>query len=39
MAEIGDAVNQRDSDRLLAQGRFLEERFGRQDGELNLPKR
>jgi hypothetical protein len=39
MAEIGDAVNQRDSDRLLAQGRFLEERFGRQDSELNLPKR
>ena len=38
MAEIGDAVNQRDSDRLLAQGRFLEERFGRPDGELNLPK-
>ena len=39
MAEIGDAVNQRDSDRLLAQGRFLEERFGRRKGELNLPKR
>ena len=39
MAEIGDAVNQRDSDRLLAQGRFLEERFGRPNGELNLPKR
>src|SRR5215471_16536159 len=38
MAEIGDAVNQRDSDRLLAQGRFLEERFGRR-GELKLPKR
>jgi len=39
MAEIGDAVNQRDSDRLLAQGRFLEERFGRQSSELNLPRR
>jgi hypothetical protein len=39
MAEIGDAVNQRDSDKLLAQGRFLEERFGRHDGELNLPGR
>lgn len=39
MAEIGDAVNQRDSDRLLAQGRFLEERFGGPNGELNLPKR
>jgi hypothetical protein len=39
MAEIGDAVNRRDSDRLLAQGRFLEERFGRRGGELKLPKR
>jgi hypothetical protein len=38
MAEIGDAVNQRDSDRLLAQGRFLEERFGRRGGELDLPR-
>src|SRR5215471_19432339 len=38
MAEISDAVNQRDSDRLLAQGRFLEERFGRRDGDLKLPK-
>jgi hypothetical protein len=38
MAEIGDAVNQRDSDRLLAQGRFLEERFGRPSTELKLPK-
>ena len=37
MAEIGDAVNRRDSDRLLAQGRFLEERFGGGSGELNLP--
>jgi hypothetical protein len=39
MAEIGDAINQRDTDRLLAQGRFLEERFGRRNRELNLPKR
>jgi hypothetical protein len=39
MAEIGDAINRRDSDRLLAQGRFLEERFGRPKGELHLPKR
>jgi hypothetical protein len=39
MAEIGDAINRRDSDRLLAQGRFLEQRFGRRRGELNLPKR
>jgi len=38
MAEISDAVNQRESERLLAQGRFLEERFGRRDGELKLPK-
>jgi hypothetical protein len=37
MAEIADAVNRRDSDRLLAQGRFLEERFGKRSGELNLP--
>lgn len=36
MAELGDAVNQRDSDRLLAQGRFLEERFGRRGSELDL---
>jgi hypothetical protein len=39
MGEIGDAVNQRDSDRLLVQGRFLEERFGRRRGELKLPER
>jgi hypothetical protein len=38
MADIGDAVNRRDSDRLLAQGRFLEERFGRGSRELTLPK-
>jgi hypothetical protein len=39
MVEIGDAVTRRDSDRLLAQGRFLEERFGGRGGELKLPKR
>src|SRR5437660_2367849 len=39
VGEMVDAVNQRDSDRLLAQGRFLEERFGKPDNELNLPKR
>jgi hypothetical protein len=39
MAEIADAVHQRDSDRLLAQGRFLEERFGSQSSELTLPRR
>jgi hypothetical protein len=38
MAEIRDAVNQRDTDRLLAQGRFLEERFGGNANELNIPK-
>jgi hypothetical protein len=38
MADIGDAVNRRDSDRLLAQGRFLEERFGRGSRELTIPK-
>lgn len=38
MSEIGDAVHRRDSDRLLAQGRFLEERFGRGPRELRLPK-
>lgn len=37
MEEIADAVNQRDSDRLLAQGRFLEERFGQPSGGLALP--
>jgi hypothetical protein len=29
MNEVAEAVNRRDLDRLLAQGRFLEERFGR----------
>jgi hypothetical protein len=37
MTEIAEAVNQRDTDRLLAQGRFLEERFGNPDRELKLP--
>jgi hypothetical protein len=37
MSEISDAVNKRDSDRLLAQGRFLEERFGRGSRELTIP--
>jgi hypothetical protein len=37
MSEIGEAVHRRDSDRLLAQGRFLEERFGRSAPELRLP--
>jgi hypothetical protein len=35
MDEVVDAVNQRDTDRLLASGRFLEERFGK--GDLRLP--
>ena len=39
MAEIADAVHRRDSDRLLAQGRFLEERFGQGPRELRLPQR
>jgi hypothetical protein len=35
--EITDAVHRRDSDRLLANGRFLEERFGKESGGLDLP--
>ncbi len=31
MNEVADAVAKNDADRLLAQGRFLEERFGRSD--------
>jgi len=31
MNEVADAVAQNDADRLLAQGRFLEEKFGRSD--------
>jgi hypothetical protein len=38
MDEITDAVHRRDSDRLLANGIFLEERFGRPAGGLNLPR-
>jgi hypothetical protein len=37
MDEIGDAVRQRDTDRLLAHGRFLDESFGRRTNELGLP--
>ncbi len=37
MDEIADAVHRRDSDRLLAQGIFLEERFGRRSGGLAPP--
>lgn len=35
MDEVVDAIHQRDTDRLLASGRFLEERFGKRD--LSLP--
>jgi hypothetical protein len=35
MDEVADAVHQRDTDRLLASGRFLEERFGK--GDLSVP--
>lgn len=35
MDEVVDAIHQRDTDRLLASGRFLEERFGK--GDLSLP--
>jgi hypothetical protein len=35
--EITDALHRRDSDRLLANGRFLEERFGKASGGLDLP--
>ena len=38
MDEIAEAVHQRDSDRLLANGIFLEERFGRGAPELTAPK-
>jgi hypothetical protein len=37
MDEITDAVHQRDSDRLLANGIFLEDRFGKQAGGLDVP--
>jgi hypothetical protein len=35
--EITDAVHRHDTDRLLANGRFLEERFGKESGGLSLP--
>jgi hypothetical protein len=35
--EITDAVHQQDSDRLVAHGRFLEERFGQRVDGLSLP--
>ncbi len=35
LSDIADAVYKKDSDRLLANARFLEERFGRT--ELTLP--
>jgi hypothetical protein len=37
MEEISEAVHRRDSDKLLANGIFLEERFGRTGGGLGLP--
>jgi hypothetical protein len=37
MAEIAEAVHRRDSDRLLANGIFLEERFGRTGAGPTLP--
>jgi hypothetical protein len=35
--EIAEAVRRQDMDRLVANGRFLEERFGRDPGGLALP--
>ncbi|HEX6547937.1 MAG TPA: hypothetical protein VF134_04275 [Candidatus Dormibacteraeota bacterium] len=37
MDEITDAVHQQDRDRLLTNGRFLEDRFGNRGGGLALP--
>jgi len=37
MDEIAEAVHQRDSDRLLANGIFLDDRFGRPGSGLGLP--
>ena len=37
MDEISEAAHKQDSDRLLANGRFLEERFGNRS-DLALPK-
>ena len=39
MDEITEAVRRRDSDRLLANGIFLEERFGRPADGLTLSER
>jgi hypothetical protein len=38
VAEIGDAVRQGDSERLLIHGRFLEATFERKPNELSLPR-
>lgn len=38
MDEIDDAVRHRDSERLLIHGRFLEDAFGSQSKELDLPQ-
>jgi hypothetical protein len=38
MDEIAEAVHQRDSDRLLANGIFLDERFGRAADGLGVPR-
>jgi hypothetical protein len=35
LSEVADAVHKKDSDALLANGRFLEEKFGKS--ELSLP--
>jgi len=39
MNEVADDVHRNDSDRLLAHGRFLEERFGRGPGPRSDPAR
>jgi len=36
MDEIADAVNRADTDKLVAHGRFLAEKFGKGNGDLNL---
>ncbi len=36
MDEIADAVNRADTDKLIANGRFLAEKFGKGPGDLNL---
>jgi hypothetical protein len=37
MSEVADDVHRNDSDRLLANGRFLQERFGRSPLSLKPP--